>query len=111
VMSTHQMHQVEELCDRILLIDEGEDVLYGNLDEIRRRFSGHAVLAAREAGIKPILGAEMTLDDGSQEEAAAYLRVASAPFYCLAAAGEIAATRIGRVWRFSWRRLDEWMDE
>ena len=44
LMSTHQMHQVEELCDRILLIDEGEDVLYGNLDEIRRRFSGHAVL-------------------------------------------------------------------
>jgi ABC-2 type transport system ATP-binding protein len=37
LMSTHQMHQVEELCDRILLIDEGEDVLYGNLDEIRRR--------------------------------------------------------------------------
>jgi ABC-2 type transport system ATP-binding protein len=44
LMSTHQMHQVEELCDRILLIDEGRNVLYGNLDEIRRRFSGHAVL-------------------------------------------------------------------
>jgi ABC-2 type transport system ATP-binding protein len=44
LMSTHQMHQVEELCDRILLIDEGRDVLYGNLDEIRRRYSGHAVL-------------------------------------------------------------------
>jgi ABC-2 type transport system ATP-binding protein len=44
LMSTHQMHQVEELCDRILLIDEGKDVLYGNLDQIRRRYSGHAVL-------------------------------------------------------------------
>jgi ABC-2 type transport system ATP-binding protein len=44
IMSTHQMRQVEELCDRILLIDEGRDVLYGNLHEIRQRFSGHALL-------------------------------------------------------------------
>jgi ABC-2 type transport system ATP-binding protein len=43
LMSTHQMHQVEELCDRIVLIDEGRDVLYGDLQRIRRQFSGHAV--------------------------------------------------------------------
>jgi ABC-2 type transport system ATP-binding protein len=44
IMSTHQMHQVEELCDRILLIDHGLNVLYGELDEIRRRYAGNAVL-------------------------------------------------------------------
>jgi ABC-2 type transport system ATP-binding protein len=44
LMSTHQMHQVEELCDRIVLIDEGRNVLYGELDQIRRAYSGHAVL-------------------------------------------------------------------
>lgn len=54
VMSTHQMHQVEELCDRIVLIDEGRDVLYGNVDEIRRRYSGNAVLV-RVAGDLPFL--------------------------------------------------------
>ena len=54
IMSTHQMHQVEELCDRILLIDKGHDVLYGELAEIRRRFSGHAVLV-RAAGELPKL--------------------------------------------------------
>ncbi|MDH3943368.1 MAG: ATP-binding cassette domain-containing protein [Anaerolineae bacterium] len=43
IMSTHQMHQVEELCDRIVLIDNGREVLYGDLAEIRQRFSGHAV--------------------------------------------------------------------
>lgn len=43
VMSTHQMHQVEEMCDRIILIDHGRSVLYGDLAEIRKRFSGHAV--------------------------------------------------------------------
>ena len=40
VLCTHQMHQVEELCDRIVLIDQGKAVLYGNLDEIRRRYAG-----------------------------------------------------------------------
>jgi ABC-2 type transport system ATP-binding protein len=44
IMSTHQMHQVEELCDRILLINHGKVMLYGRLQEIRRRFSGHALL-------------------------------------------------------------------
>lgn len=44
IMSTHQMHQVEELCDRILLIDHGRTMLYGNLVEILHQFSGHAVL-------------------------------------------------------------------
>jgi ABC-2 type transport system ATP-binding protein len=44
IMSTHQMHQVEELCDRILLINHGQTMLYGPIDEIRRRFSGNAVL-------------------------------------------------------------------
>jgi ABC-2 type transport system ATP-binding protein len=55
LMSTHQMHQVEELCDRILLIDDGRDVLYGRLDEIRRRYSGHAVLVGA-VGELPALG-------------------------------------------------------
>jgi ABC-2 type transport system ATP-binding protein len=54
VMSTHQMHQVEALCDRIVLIDRGRDVLYGDLAEIRRRFSGHAVLV-RTSGDLPVL--------------------------------------------------------
>jgi ABC-2 type transport system ATP-binding protein len=54
IMSTHQMHQVEELCERILLIDLGRVVLYGGLDEIRRRFMGHAVLV-RAGGELPHL--------------------------------------------------------
>ena len=36
IMSTHMLHQVEELCDRILLIDHGRNVLYGELAQIRR---------------------------------------------------------------------------
>jgi len=61
LMSTHQMHQVEELCDRLLLIDEGEDVLYGNLDEIRRRFSGHAVLVRAAGELPTVAGVEQAV--------------------------------------------------
>jgi ABC-2 type transport system ATP-binding protein len=58
LMSTHQMHQVEELCDRILLIDHGRDVLYGDLDRIRRNYSGHAVMVQAIGELPTIPGAE-----------------------------------------------------
>jgi len=44
LMCTHQMHQVEELCDRLVLIDHGQTVLYGALEEIRRRFASRDLL-------------------------------------------------------------------
>lgn len=43
IMSTHMMQQVEELCDRILLINRGSNVLYGPVATIRRKYAGHAV--------------------------------------------------------------------
>ncbi|MGC9349532.1 MAG: ABC transporter ATP-binding protein [Anaerolineae bacterium] len=43
IMSTHQMYQVEALCNRIVLINRGETVLYGEVDEIKRDFAGNAV--------------------------------------------------------------------
>jgi len=56
LMSTHMMHQVEELCDRIVLIDHGHDILYGGLDDIRRQFSGHAVLVKVKGELPGIQG-------------------------------------------------------
>ena len=44
ILSTHQMNQVEELCDRILMINNGKDVLYGDLSEIKARYRGNSVL-------------------------------------------------------------------
>ena len=62
LMSTHQMRQVEELCDRILLIDEGRDVLYGELDHIRRDYSGHAVLVRVVGDLPEMAGVEAVTD-------------------------------------------------
>ncbi len=58
IMSTHQMHQVEELCERILLIDQGRTVLYGELDGIRRQFMGHAVLVRAAEELPQLPGVE-----------------------------------------------------
>jgi ABC-2 type transport system ATP-binding protein len=54
VLCSHQMNLVEELCDRIVLIDHGKVVLYGELGDIRRRFSANAILV-RTAGELPTL--------------------------------------------------------
>ncbi len=43
IMSTHQMHQVEAMCDRIVLIHRGRIVLEGAVDAVRRQFAGNTV--------------------------------------------------------------------
>lgn len=43
IMSTHQMHQVEEMCDRIALIHRGQKVLDGPVTTVRRQFAGNTV--------------------------------------------------------------------
>ncbi len=52
VMCTHQMHQVEELCDRLVLINRGKTMLYGRLDEIRRQYA-QPELIVRPVGSLP----------------------------------------------------------
>lgn len=54
IMSTHQMHQVEELCDRILLIDQGQALLHGEINTIRKQYAGNAVFVATPGSI-PIM--------------------------------------------------------
>ena len=78
IMSTHQMHQVDELCDRILLVDEGRDLLYGDLTDIRRQYSGHAVLVRVAGELPDLAGVEsvtphnnavkLTLEDGTNPQ-------------------------------------------
>jgi ABC-2 type transport system ATP-binding protein len=56
IMSTHQMHQVEELCERILLVHRGRALLYGALDAIREQFCGHAVLVRSAVALPDLPG-------------------------------------------------------
>ncbi len=56
ILSTHQMNQVEAVCDRILMVNDGRSVLYGALDEIRAQHRGHAVLVDSPAEIPQVAG-------------------------------------------------------
>ncbi len=58
ILCSHQMHQVEELCDRIVLIDHGKVMLYGGLADIRRQFSGNAVLVRTSSELPSLDGVE-----------------------------------------------------
>jgi ABC-2 type transport system ATP-binding protein len=52
MMVTHRMEEVEQLCDRILLLKDGEAALYGTLDEIKDSF-GARVIALNFSGKLP----------------------------------------------------------
>ena len=56
ILSTHQMNQVEEVCDRILMIDAGRAVLYGELEAIKSEHRSHSVLIETEAEIPEVPG-------------------------------------------------------
>jgi len=56
ILSTHQMNQVEELCDRILMVNNGRAVLYGNLTEIKARYRGNSVLLDFEGELGEVPG-------------------------------------------------------
>jgi ABC-2 type transport system ATP-binding protein len=56
MLSTHQMNQVEELCDRVLMIDHGHEVLYGDLQEIKERFKSHSVMVDVEGELGELTG-------------------------------------------------------
>ena len=56
ILSTHQMNEIEELCDRILMINHGRSVLYGNLAEIKSRYRSNSVLLEFEGELGEVPG-------------------------------------------------------
>ncbi len=45
IFSTHVLHQAEQICDRIFLINHGVKLLDATLEEIRERFDPRTILA------------------------------------------------------------------
>ena len=56
ILSTHQMNKVEELCDRVLMIDKGQTILYGDLMETRARFRRNSVQVAIDGELGDLPG-------------------------------------------------------
>jgi len=73
ILSTHRMNEIEELCDRILMVNDGRSVLYGSLAEIKNKYRSNAVLLETDDPVGDLPGViakrshknklELTLDE------------------------------------------------
>lgn len=52
ILVTHRMEEVEQLCDRIVLLKDGTRALYGTVDEVKNKF-GTTVIALAYTGTLP----------------------------------------------------------
>ena len=68
ILSTHMMNEVEELCDRILMINKGQSVLYGNLSEIKARYRTNSVFISADGDLGQIDGVVSTKNHGTHQE-------------------------------------------
>ncbi|MDL1903069.1 ATP-binding cassette domain-containing protein [Anaerolineae bacterium CFX9] len=65
VMSTHQMYQVEEMADRMLMISKGRLALYGEVNEVRQRYVLPAVIVEGQGQWENLAGVERVETDGN----------------------------------------------
>ena len=94
LMSTHQMYQVEALCDRIVLIDEGRTVLYGSVHEVKRNFAGNAVAIEGQGDFDQIPGVlETRQQNGTWHLALEVGTDPQAVFRALATRGDVRIER------------------
>lgn len=52
MLVTHRMEEVEQLCDRILMLKDGKAALYGTIDEVKNSF-GSQVIVLKYSGKLP----------------------------------------------------------
>lgn len=55
LLSSHQMNIVEELCDRIFLIDQGREVVSGRLADIKERYGNYRVHVDAPLGVDSLI--------------------------------------------------------
>ncbi len=66
ILTTHDMQDIEALTKRIILIGKGSILLDGDLEDLKKRFSGEKTLTIEYQGTQPKLQTGMTvLDDRS----------------------------------------------
>jgi ABC-2 type transport system ATP-binding protein len=68
ILSTHMMNEVEELCDRIMMVNRGLPVLYGNLSDIKARYRTNSVFISVDGDPGHIEGVTSTRDHGTYQE-------------------------------------------
>lgn len=70
MMVTHQMEEVERLCDRIILLKDGKSEAYGTIDEVQNQFGGRTVRLKYSGRIPESPRYEVTLREHNYAELA-----------------------------------------
>ena len=68
VMSTHQMYQVEEMADRLLMINRGREALHGTVDDVRQEHALHAIVVEGTGEWERLPGVEKVENDSNSRE-------------------------------------------
>jgi ABC-2 type transport system ATP-binding protein len=97
VMSTHQMWQVEEMCNRLLMIHKGQQKLYGAVDDIRKQYAQNAVIVEGTGNWSALPGvAKIEPTENGRKGAMLYLQPNSTPEQLLTALVATPDTHIER---------------
>ena len=91
ILSTHHMNQVEELCDRVALINKGQLMVYGTVDDVRHEYSLPEVRIHARGPLPPVpLAASATAEgDGMWRVSLAERAEPSALLSALVSAGAV----------------------
>ena len=69
ILTTHDLSDVEKLCERVMMIDHGKVLFDGHLEDLRQRFGGERELMvefAEEYADVCVPGAQLVRRDGSR---------------------------------------------
>jgi ABC-2 type transport system ATP-binding protein len=100
VLVTHQMEEVERLCDRVLLLKDGRRRLYGTVDEIRQA-QGVPVIDVEFSGSLPHLPKMFEVKQVGKRSAELEPAASATPHDVLA---ELVAHKGLEISRFALRR-------
>ncbi len=64
MMVTHQMEEVERLCDRVVLLKDGTSRAYGTVPEVQEQFGGTVVLIDHDGAIPDSPAYRIASDEG-----------------------------------------------
>lgn len=68
IMVTHQMEEVERLCDRVVLLKDGVAEAYGTVEEVQDRYGGTVVRVEHDAPLPPSARYDVTVSrDGRSD--------------------------------------------
>lgn len=68
VMVTHQMEEVERLCDRVILLKDGVAEAYGTIDEVQNKYGGRIIRIKHSGSIPPSPHYEAMLQETNYAE-------------------------------------------